>query len=50
MNNDNPSDPSFFQRVISNDSFKKGVGTAVAGLLVAAVVEAIWPSGPNADT
>jgi hypothetical protein len=39
--------PSFINRVVSNDSFKRGIGTAVAGILVAAVVEAIWPSHPN---
>ena len=50
MNNSNdliPADPSFFKRVISNDSSKRGVGTAAAGILVAAVVELIWPSTPN---
>ena len=49
MNNSNdliPTDPSFFKRVISNDAFKRGVGTAAAGILVAAVVELIWPSTP----
>lgn len=42
------SDPgfafSFIARVLQNDSLKKGVAAAVAGLLVAAVSEAIWPS------
>ncbi|WP_438006404.1 hypothetical protein WME89_48795 [Sorangium sp. So ce321] len=31
-------------RVFSNDALKKGAAAAVAGLLVAAVSEAIWPS------
>ena len=34
----------YFGRVISNDSLKKGVAAAAAGLLVACVMEAIWPS------
>ena len=42
MDNDNKA--SFFDRIIGNDSFKKGVGAAVAGILVAAVVETLWPS------
>ena len=51
MHNDNNQalvkSDSFFSRVIQNDSFKRGVGTAAAGILVAAVVELIWPSTPN---
>lgn len=47
--NDNviPADPSFIRRVFTNDTFRKGIGTAVAGLLVATVVEIIWPSTPG---
>ena len=41
--NSNPAVP-FIARVLQNDSLKKGVAAAVAGLLVAAVSEAIWPS------
>ncbi|WP_437723729.1 hypothetical protein [Sorangium sp. So ce861] len=38
-----PTTP-FIIRVISADSTKKGAAAAMAGLLVAAVSEAIWPS------
>jgi len=41
--NPTPAAP-FIARVLQNDSLKKGVAAAVAGLLVAAVSEAIWPS------
>lgn len=40
---DSPS-PSFFDRIIANDAAKKGLAGAVAGLLVAVVTEALWPS------
>jgi riboflavin transporter FmnP len=33
---------SFFRRVANNDSFRKGVASAVAGVLVATVMESIW--------
>jgi hypothetical protein len=36
--------PSFFERLINNDSAKKGAAAAVAGIVVAVVQEAIWPS------
>jgi predicted transcriptional regulator len=36
--------PSFVSRVINNDAVKKGLAGAAAGLLVAVVSEAIWPS------
>ena len=35
---------SFFGRVVSNDSFKKGVAGAFAGALVAVVGELLFPS------
>jgi hypothetical protein len=35
---------SYLSRVINNDAVKKGLAGAAAGLLVAAVSEAIWPS------
>jgi len=38
----NPS--NYFVRVISNDAAKKAAATALAGLVVAAVSEALWPS------
>ena len=42
----NPGAPAtpFVLRVLSADSTKKGAAAAVAGLLVAAISEAIWPS------
>ena len=36
--------PTFVDRVMSNDSAKKGAAAAIAGLVVALVQEAIWPS------
>jgi hypothetical protein len=38
------SQPSYLSRIISNDSVKKGLAGAAAGLLVAIVSEAIWPT------
>jgi hypothetical protein len=47
-NNIEPTDtdntPGFLARVIGNDSAKKGLAAAVAGVLVAVVSEALWPS------
>ncbi len=41
-----PSSPAvpFVLRVLNSDSTKKGAAAAVAGLLVAVISEAIWPS------
>lgn len=36
--------PSFLSRVAASDPVKKGVAGAVAGLLIAVISEAIWPS------
>jgi len=41
---DTPNDPSFFTRIINNDAAKKGLATAIAGILIAVVTEALWPS------
>ena len=41
---DTPTDPSFFARLLNNDAAKKGLATAVAGVLIAAVTELVWPS------
>jgi hypothetical protein len=38
------NDKSFFSRVLENDATKKGLATAVAGVLVATVTEVLWPS------
>ena len=44
--NDNHNEPTntFFSRVIGNDALKKGLAGAAAGLLIAVITEAIWPS------
>lgn len=39
-----PSPVPYVLRVFTNESVKKGAAAAIAGLLVAAVSEAIWPS------
>jgi hypothetical protein len=39
----NPESPSFIGRVFANDAAKKGVAGAIAGLLIATVLE-LWPS------
>ena len=44
MSDNTPIAVSYVVRVLNNDSLKKGAAAAVAGLLVAAVSEAIWPS------
>ncbi|WP_437649280.1 hypothetical protein [Sorangium sp. So ce362] len=51
MSNVSTSDPQrpyaaqpYIIRVLTADATKKGAATAVAGLLVAAISEAIWPS------
>ncbi|MDC0749995.1 hypothetical protein [Polyangium mundeleinium] len=42
----NPENPgaSFIKRVLDNDSTKKGAAALVAGVVLAVVTEAIWPS------
>ncbi|HTN92585.1 MAG TPA: hypothetical protein VL242_53320 [Sorangium sp.] len=42
--NNTSSAVPYVLRVFTNESVKKGAAAAVAGLLVAAVSEAIWPS------
>ena len=48
--NQNPNDPdaqeerSYISRVFDNDSAKKGAAAAIAGVVVAVVQEALWPS------
>lgn len=39
----NPDSPSFIGRIFANDAAKKGVAGAIAGLLIATVLE-LWPS------
>ena len=38
------NDPGFLGRLLNNDTAKKGIATAVAGVLIAAVTEIVWPS------
>jgi len=33
---------NFFRRVAHNDSFRKGVASAIAGVIVASVLESFW--------
>jgi len=43
-NKNNNNNSSFFSRVFENDALKKGISAGVAGVLIAVVSEAIWPS------
>ena len=36
--------PNFFSRVWHNEGTKKGLAAAGAGLLIAVISEAVWPS------
>jgi hypothetical protein len=36
--------PSWFSRVISSDTCRRGLASAVASVLVAAIAESLWPS------
>lgn len=42
-NNNISNNPSFIDRVISNDSTRKGLAAAAAGILIGVISEAIWP-------
>lgn len=48
MSNNNPgasnNNESLFGRVVANEALRKGIAGAIAGVLVAAVSEALWPS------
>lgn len=44
METDTTNRRGYVSRVLHNDSTKKGVAAAAAGLLVSCVMEAIWPS------
>lgn len=39
-----PSSQSFFSRLISNDAARKGLAAALAGVIVAAISETLWPA------
>jgi len=43
-NNNESAGPSFFTRVLGNDTLRKGVAGALAGVLVAVVSETLWPT------
>lgn len=34
----------YIKRVLNNDSTRKGVAAAAAGIIIGCVVEALWPS------
>lgn len=36
--------PVFLRRVLAHDATRKGLASAAAGVLVAAVCEAVWPT------
>ena len=36
--------PSFWRRLIDNESTRRGLATAAAGILIAAITEVVWPS------
>ena len=38
------NDPSFITRLMTNESARKGIAAAAAGIIIAAVSEALWPS------
>lgn len=40
----NTPDAPYISRVLDNDALKKGVAAAAAGVLIAVITEAIWPS------
>lgn len=44
QNQNTPAEPSFVDRVLGNDAAKKGAAAAIAGLVVAIVQEAVFPS------
>ncbi len=39
-----PSTPSFFTRLMQNDSARRGLAAAVSGLLMGTVLELVWPA------
>ena len=43
VSDNNSSAPSFFERVMSNDSTRRGLAAAAAGILIGVLSEAIWP-------
>lgn len=43
INDNMNTTPSFLSRMLANDTLRRGVAGAIAGVLVAAVSEALWP-------
>lgn len=43
-NQETDASPSFFTRLINNESARKGIAAAAAGIIIAAVSEALWPN------
>lgn len=39
-----PASTSYVSRVINSDATKKGAAAAIAGVLIAVVTEALWPT------
>jgi len=37
-------DTGYVKRVINNESTRKGIAAAAAGIIIGCVVEALWPS------
>jgi hypothetical protein len=44
INTNKAEEQSLWSRIVNNDAAKKGIATAVAGVLIAAVTELVWPS------
>ena len=42
---DHQAKPSYIKRVIEHESTRKATAAAAAGLLIAAISEALWPTG-----
>jgi len=38
------NEPTFLERVLNSEPAKRGIAGVAAGLLIAVVTEAIWPS------
>lgn len=44
MNETKEAAQTFFDRLMQNDSARRGVAAAAAGVIIAAVQELVWPS------
>jgi hypothetical protein len=43
MSNPSAVSPNFFSRILQNETARKSIAGAAAGLLVAVVSEVLWP-------